>query len=341
MNPPRKFAEHAAGGFFGGKAGKQKGQSRRERLETGDGPDLLGFFSAVATPISCHAPHAPAFCSVFKMLSRVSLAYLFLALLAYFHVAHSQIVITRPEAGAVFEASNGEVAIPIAWQDDGQVPTDDSISSYTFVICTGPNNAIYCLEKTPVIKASDLSENAYTPIFDADLAADGLYYVQIYAQLNSGGDMIRYTNRILLTGMTGSMAATGSGASPYGETNDEAAQDTSASFTVPYTAQTGKTRYAPMQMQPGSTVTATTWSRRFPSSAVTYYSTFRPNPEVLSTVTPGWSYTMSSLVNYATPAPFPSEVSWYPASNKLVSATLDSKLAGDSKRKLKKRRWID
>jgi hypothetical protein len=275
------------------------------------------------------------------MLSRVSLAYLFVALLAYFNVAHSQIVVTRPEAGGSFKAADGEIAIPIAWQDDGQNPTDDNISTYTFVVCTGPNNAIYCLEKTPAIKASDLSVSAYTPIFDADIGADGLYYIQIYAQLKSGGDMIRYTNRVLLTGMTGSMAATGSGAPPYGETKDDASEDTSASFSLPYTAQTGKTRFAPMQLQPGSTVTATTWSRRFPSSAVTYYSTFRPSPDVLSTVTPGWSYTMSSLVNYATPAPFPSEVSWYPASKKLVAATLDSKLAQDSKRRLKKRRWID
>lgn len=272
------------------------------------------------------------------MLSPLSLVTLFLALII--NPVLSQIVLTRPLAGATFEAVDGQIAIPISWQDDGQTPTDDNIKSYTFVLCTGANDAIYGLQKIATIPASDLKINAYTPIFDADLGADGLYYVQVYTLLESGGDMVRYTERVLLSGMTGTMEATGSGASPYGETNDEAAQDTSASFSIPYTEQTGKTRYAPMQMQPNSQITVSSWSRRFPTSSVTYYSTFLKEPNVLSTITPGWSYTMSSLVNFATPAPFPSEVSWYPASKRLVSATIDKNLA-DSKRKLKKRRWID
>lgn len=256
------------------------------------------------------------------------------------------IVVTGPDMGTTFKVSDDEVVIPVSWQDDGSSPGLDKISSFKFTLCTGPNGAIQALQQIAEIKASQLPVTAYNAIFDADLASDGLFYVQIYCQLSNGGYLIRYTDRFQLSGMTGSYAPSGSGTAPGGETHEEDnaeedAADTSASFLLPYTAQTGTKRFAPMQMQPGTEITVTTWSRRFPSSAVTYYSTFRPSPDVLSTVTPGWSYTMSSFFNYATPAPFPSIVGWYPAKSRLASASLDPNLGSDSKKKLKKRRWVD
>lgn len=267
---------------------------------------------------------------------------MFLILLAMKPIA-AVLVLTGPELGASFTASDGEIEIPIQWQDDGTEPTLSEISTYTFLLCTGPNDDIQCLQQIAPFSKDKLTTEAYVAIFDADLASDGKFYVQVYCVLENGGHVLRYTNRINLKGMTGSVVPSGTGSSPDGsvvdaDSSEEAASASSASFTVPYTEQTGKTRYAPMQMQPGSTVTATTWSRRFPSSAVTYYSTISGTPNVMSTVTPGWSYVMSSFVNYATPAPFPSEVGWYPASAEIVSASLDSSLA---KRKLKKRRWAD
>jgi hypothetical protein len=268
-----------------------------------------------------------------------------LTFFAFFEAVFAAIVITSPDMGVKFTANGNDVVIPVTWQDDGTDPKDDQISSYVFTLCTGPNTAIHALQQIAKIESSDMSVPAYNAIFDSSLATDGLFYIQVYCQLSNGGYLIRYTNRFQLAGMTGSYQASGSGVAPTGETHDQqdaeaAAQKISASFSVPYTEQTGSTRYAPMQMQPDSTITATAWSRRFPSSAVTYYSTFHSSPNVLSTVTPGWSYTMNSFFNYATPAPFPSEVGWYPASAKLVSASLDPNL-GNSKRKLKKRRWVD
>lgn len=265
-----------------------------------------------------------------------------LFLLTLFKYVKASLVVTGPDMGTTFTASDGEVVIPITWQDDGSDPRDDKITSYTFILCTGPNSAIHALQQVAKIKASDMPTTAYNAIFDADLASDGLFYVQVYCQLQNGGSLIRYTDRFQLLGLTGSYAPSGSGTPPYGEThNDDASGDTSASFSVPYTAQTGSTKYAPMQMQPGTQITVSTWSRRFPSSAVTYYSTLNTSPNCISTVTPGWSYTMSSFFNYATPAPFPSLVGWHPASERLASASLDPNLGSGSKRKLKKRRWAD
>lgn len=260
--------------------------------------------------------------------------------------AMAMIVLTGPDMGDTYTASDGEISIPISWQFDDDSPAQSEIVSYSFLLCTGPNNPIHGLQQLASINSTEITTNGFMAQFDADIAASGSFYVQVFCELQNGGYIIRYTNRVNLKGMTGTYAPSGSGSSPSGEYSSgenaaEAASASSASFSLTYTAQTGKTRYAPMQMQPGSTVTVTTWSRRFPTSAVTFYSTAQPSPVVRSTITPGWSYTMSSFVNYATPAPFPSEVGWYPASARLESASLDSSL-GDSGSKAKlRRRWVD
>ncbi|GMG39620.1 unnamed protein product [Ambrosiozyma monospora] len=248
----------------------------------------------------------------------------------------ADVSITSPEAGATYSADD---TITIKWDDDGDSPDLDSVSQYNIVLCTGPNSDIEALGNPVEVSKG---ETSYAFTVDASVGASGLYYFQIYATLSDGGHTIHYSPRFTLSDMTGSKAASGSGDPPDSEVSDSSggttASDISASFTVPYTAQTGKTRYAPMQTQPGSTVTATTWSRKFDTSSVSYYYTsISPSPVVHSTVTPGWSYTMSSVINYATPAPFPSVLGWYPASKRLVAASKEA----NNKRRFKKRRWDD
>ncbi|GME83367.1 unnamed protein product [Ambrosiozyma monospora] len=245
----------------------------------------------------------------------------------------ADVSISSPAAGDKYSADD---KITIKWSDDGDSPDLDSVSQYNIVLCTGSNSDIEALGNPVQVSKG---ETSYDFTVDPTVAADGSFYFQIYATLSDGGSTIHYSPRFTLSDMTGSKEPSGSGDPPEAEVNDNGgttASDISASFTVPYTAQTGKTRYAPMQTQPGSTVTATTWTRKFPASSVTYYTSNSPSPVVHSTVTPGWSYTMSSVINYATPAPFPSSLGWYPASQRLVSASLDS-----SHKRMKKRRWDD
>lgn len=273
-----------------------------------------------------------------------SFFYSLLSLLVIIQQCAAMMTVDTPDGSTNFTVVGGEVTIPISWEDDGDDPSDDNISTYTFVLCTGDNDNIQSVASVKDIAASDITDSSYDAIFEGNVAKDGTFYIQIYSVFQNGGYMIRYSERFDISGMSGTIETSGSGSPPSGEINydDDAAAnhgDTSKSFTIPYTLQTGKTRYAPMQMQPNSKVTVSSWSRRFASSAVTYYSTIRPSPVVLSTVTPGWSYTMSSFINYASPAPFPSVVGWYAASERLVSATLDSSYA--EKRKLMKRRWAD
>ncbi|QOU22333.1 KRE9 [Brettanomyces bruxellensis] len=265
---------------------------------------------------------------------RFSLITFILTTLATF--CKADVDISSPSSSTSVTADSGEVSISIAWKDDGSSPDISEASTFTFKLCTGPNSDIVSVAVSSAVSASSLSGNKYSAKFDASKYSSGKFYIQVYTTFSTGGYSIHYSPRFKITGLTGSTAASGSGDSPDAQYSLPASSVNSASFSVPYVSQTGKTRYAPMQMQPGSTVTVTTWSRRFPSSAVTYYSTYKKSPVVLSTITPGWSYTMESLVNDATPAPFPSAVGWYPASKRLQSASLEG-----SARTIKKRRWDD
>lgn len=243
--------------------------------------------------------------------------------------------VESPTSSSTYAASDNEISVKIEWKDDGDSPNIKKATAYTFSICTGSNSDITAVDSVTVEEA-DVTDYSYTASFTIAGYASGNYYVQIYATYSTGYT-IHYTDRFKVTGLTGSTKASGSGDPPSAENSAGAADATinSASFSITYTKQTGVSRFAPMQQQPGSTVTVTTWSRRYPTSSVTYYTTKRKSLDQVTTITPGWSYTRTSVINAATAAPFPSEVGWYAASEKLESATLDSK------RRMRKRRWDD
>jgi hypothetical protein len=67
--------------------------------------------------------------------------------------------------------------------------------------------------------------------------------------------------------------------------------------TVPYTKQTGKTRYAPMQTQPGPRITVTVVGPQNPTSSYTVFVTKGPKPNVETTITMAWDYTVTTKIN--------------------------------------------
>ncbi|RCK57991.1 Cell wall synthesis protein KRE9 [Candida viswanathii] len=247
--------------------------------------------------------------------------------------------ITSPKGEDSYSGSSGAATVKVAWDDSDDSDSDkslDNVKTYTILLCTGPDedNTIQCLENA-LVDAQAIPDNSKEVEIKNTLVPNGYYYFQIYTVFNSGGVTIHYSPRFRLTGMTGptgTLVVTKTGSAPDSYVSGFAsATVNSASFTVPYTLQTGKTRYAPMQTQPGSTVTATTWTMQFPTSAVTYYSTKLASPVVMSTITPGWSYTAESAVNYASVAPYPTN--WYAASERVSKATISAAT--------KRRRWLD
>lgn len=166
--------------------------------------------------------------------------------------------------------------------------------------------------------------------------ADGPYFVQVNGFMGAGGtggQSITYTNRFDLTGMKGTAIKPfdGGDTSPPGPSDQNLPQDQVSTLAdVPYTAQTGRFRYAPMQLQPGTTVTrALKASRRYPTSHVTYFSSYYGQPSVFSTITPGWSYTFSSMTNYAKTNPAPTV---YYHATAVIASSIAAKLPEKTKR---------
>lgn len=246
---------------------------------------------------------------------------------------------TAPKEGKTFTPSGGKVSVEIKWDNDDSDLSFSDIESYIVSLCTGPNDNIEC---TSLEKVSSLSKKSYTASIDASLFPSGYYYFQFYNTYKDGTSIL-YTNRFKLSDMDGgsktfgstmllSVPLTATGDSPAAATEGGDTSVNSASFSVTYTKQTGKTRYAPMQTQPGSTITYLAMSRRFETSAYTAYSTYRKSPAVMTTLTPGWDYTPASKPNYATVAPYPNTA--YPASERIATK---ASLTTASKKK----RWLD
>lgn len=250
----------------------------------------------------------------------------------------ADVEITSPTSGDSFSGSSGKATFNIKWKDnseDGDTLSLDNVKTYTILLCTGPNGDIDCLNH--LVKQQSISGNEYSASISQNSVPNGYYYLQIYTDFGEGvGATINYSDRFKLTGMSGStatvsQAVTYTGDSPAGYTSIQSVAINSKSFSITYTLQTGRTKFAPMQLQPGSSITHSTWSRRFPTSSYTVYTSISPSPNAYSTITPGWSYTPVSATNTASSADYPTY--FYAASSRVSKATLSTA----SKRK----RWLD
>lgn len=128
----------------------------------------------------------------------------------------------------------------------------------------------------------------------------------------TGGTVINYSDRFSLSGMTGTFPAnvetgikgvTGTGG-PATENNINAnaaavpaAGQAGGPYAVTYTAQTGLTKYAPMQGKPGTQITANKPTPQYPTSAVKTAKTFLPTPSQVTTMTVSATYSTSSIEN--------------------------------------------
>ena len=251
--------------------------------------------------------------------------------------AIGDISIVEPEEGTSYKPTSGEVTVPIQFSDNSDYPLITDVTLITIKLCTGPNTAMSCpytienklspakLKTSTSTDGDETTLYNYNVTFSSSVVGSGQFFLQINGLVNSNNYAIHYSPRFLLKNMAGTVGTntyTGTEA-PTAQYNlpDKGGSGTidSASFTVPYTLQTGISRFAPMQMQPNTSVTRTTWSNRYPTSAVTYYSTFRKSMQQKTTITPGWSYTFTSDYNYATVAKCPSDNGgWYEPSKRLT-----------------------
>lgn len=240
-------------------------------------------------------------------------------------LANGDVQITHPQDTNYekFDLSSGSSRLSVGWIVTDNWPSKNDIVSYSFTLVAGANRDLVSMHDLGTLQAQDVQDNEAEFQVSNSVGTNGLYMFQVLA-LSDTGYTIHYSQRFKLEGMMGSKVAPDSPdlgpPSPEYRNFDGALQVDldSASFAIPYHLQTGRAKYAPMQMQPPTKVTKTQWTRIHETSALTYFSALNPYVQQVTTVTPGWSYVLSPAHNGATPAPMPSENGgWHHPSRRL------------------------
>ena len=143
-------------------------------------------------------------------------------------------------------------------------------------------------------------------------------YLKIVSSKKGGGQVINYSQRFTISGMTGKW--------PSPAVQQAATQAAGSVDSVPkavdggapnaaggagdgqdYAMQSGPTRYAPMQGEPPKTITKTDTKPLFPISGFQVAVTYLPTPEAQTTVTASRTAQHETRENQATPAPQPGD----------------------------------
>ncbi|KAK9317515.1 hypothetical protein V1522DRAFT_360715 [Lipomyces starkeyi] len=215
-----------------------------------------------------------------------------------------------PKAGVSYPVS-AATPLTVTWQDSGTVPTFADLSTASLKLC-GMSDASQFNCFSFLFQAQALSGfgGTYTATIPIAQGANGQYFLQMTSLITAGGYVINYSDRFNLTGMTGTTeyAYIDNTVGPVRQYNPATTPTSSNLFDVSYPYQDGWTiKYAPMQPQPGTTVTASTASRQYPTSAISaIFKTNTIQPYALSTTTQPWLYPWTSVINEASPQPDPS-----------------------------------
>ncbi|SCU84416.1 LAFA_0D09846g1_1 [Lachancea sp. 'fantastica'] len=258
----------------------------------------------------------------------MSLRSLALLIQLYLCLAVADLAIVKPESGDEFPVLSNSASFDVEWTDAGHEPDLSSVTQYVFTLCSGPNNKIEAVTTLATVPAGEVNNKKYTVTVNPNAGASGTYFIQVVA-ISPEWITIHYSTRFTLSGMRGNKAApkVNEPQSPPPETmrigpDGPPPPIDSASFKIPYASQSGLTLFAPMQTQPGSKVTATQWTRINPTSVCTFFKTDTIQPQLKTTITAGWDYTVQSRINDAHPRPMPAENGgWYkPADKKTLTA---------------------
>jgi len=239
--------------------------------------------------------------------------------------AFADVEFTTPAAGATLTAGG---TIAVAWKDSGDAPSISDLSTYQLFLCAGGNdddNFIQLTQLTGGTAAGSFSAgNSLSATVSAGVGASetNAYFLKMVSVATAGGTVTNFSPRFSITGMTGTFppnviagiqTITGTaGPATVNDVSDTpaaggAAAAGAAGFSVAYTLQTGLTKYAPMQPQPPTSITATNTSPLFPTSSVSIATTWLPTPSQVTTFTQSGTYSVSSMENTAAPVAQPSD----------------------------------
>ena len=239
--------------------------------------------------------------------------HLFTLLAALSPYVLADVSFTTPAAGAQIPVG----LLSVVWADSGVAPALSTLSTYTLSLMIGGNDAATMSALTDIAAGAFTTGSTASATIPPTLAgstANG-YFLRMISTSTEGGNVINYSNRFTITGMTGTTPAAGvaavtalNGATAGPATvnsvsnNADAAAGTTAVadagvYATPYNLQSGLTKYAPMQPVPPTKITAKNVTPLFPTSAVTVATTWLPLPSIVTTMTLSQTFSVSSMEN--------------------------------------------
>ncbi|KAI9722477.1 MAG: hypothetical protein M1828_004724 [Chrysothrix sp. TS-e1954] len=144
-------------------------------------------------------------------------------------------------------------------------------------------------------------------------------FLQFVSTSSTGGTVTNYSSRFGMKGMTGKfpaqvekgMKTVGTKAKQGPPTENDAASKESVGangpYAMPFSMQTGLTKYAPMQPQPPTKISMKTVSPQYPPSNVPIAQKNMAPPSQVTTVTQTQTYSVSSMENTASPLSMPQD----------------------------------
>ncbi|KAI9756310.1 MAG: hypothetical protein M4579_003902 [Chaenotheca gracillima] len=247
----------------------------------------------------------------------------FLAVIIPF--ASADVQFTSPAAGASVAGGN---TVTVQWKDSGDTPKLAQLQSYQLFLMSGSNDEPYQLAS--ITDQGQFSKgNKASGTIQIGVGAStpkNAYFLKMISVATQGGTVINYSDRFSLTGMTGTFppdvvkslkgvtGTTGPKTSNQVSNNQNQQQGANGQapsaagpYGVPYTLQTGLTRYAPMQPKPGTKITAKQATPLWPTSSVSYAKTFLPLPSIQTTFTQSATWSVKSRENTAAAAAKPTD----------------------------------
>ncbi|KKK13859.1 hypothetical protein ARAM_001536 [Aspergillus rambellii] len=205
----------------------------------------------------------------------------------------------------------GGDVVTAMWKDSGKAPRISELVQYDLFLCAGGDDpAIYedvalLMQDVALARGNSVSF-AIDPKFSGN--DTNAYFLKMVA---SGPDafVVNFSERFTLTDMTGSfpprLQATKSDFSTDTEDILQKRRVVVDPFTVPYSLQTGPTRYAPMAKRPGTAIATTSPVPQYPASPYNIATHYLEPATVLTTLTATDTRTLIDMENTAAPAPNP------------------------------------
>ncbi|APA15282.1 predicted protein [Sclerotinia sclerotiorum 1980 UF-70] len=243
---------------------------------------------------------------------------LVLAASAPFAIAYPKFA--APAAGAVETAGT---AFTVTWADSGDAPSIADISTYSLAVCAGSSSGadikVITTVSATVSMGSTLTTTVTVPATSGESVTNA-YFMRMIATAKAGGTVTVYSDRFSISGMTGTFGATftitgTAGPATVNTVANTVADTTAASsstlaegvYGIPFQSQTGPTRYAPMGLMPGSSITATNTAPQYPTSSVSLATTYLSSATIATTLTQAQTASFESHANTVAAASMPTD----------------------------------